>query len=115
MFDGAVVSGARHVLLDDFVGQGGTFANLRGHILSGGGIVDGAVALTGKAGSAEIALPAQTLRELRNKHADHESWWTAEFGFGFGALTESEALYLLRVDASTIRNRVAEARQDKGR
>jgi hypothetical protein len=32
IFDGEVVPGAEYVLLDDFVGQGGTLANLRGFI-----------------------------------------------------------------------------------
>lgn len=40
-FDGEVTPGTWYVLVDDFVGQGGTLANLRGHILSGGGRVDG--------------------------------------------------------------------------
>lgn len=32
-FDGAVEPGCEYILVDDFVGQGGTLANLRGHIL----------------------------------------------------------------------------------
>lgn len=43
LFDGEVVAGSRHLLVDDFVGQGGTLANLRGYILGKGGRVDGCV------------------------------------------------------------------------
>ncbi|MDM8548974.1 hypothetical protein QUF72_02805 [Desulfobacterales bacterium HSG2] len=38
-FDGPVISGERYVLADDFVGQGGTLANLRSHIIKDGGRV----------------------------------------------------------------------------
>jgi hypothetical protein len=50
------------------------------------------------------------------KHGDDlETWWRAEFGFGFDALTESEARYLLRAeDADTIRRRLAEAEHEGG-
>lgn len=112
LFDGEVSSG-RYVLVDDFVGQGGTLANLRGYILAKGGQVDGYVALTGQARSAKIALTRATLSALRSKHADLEPWWQSKFGFGFDSLTESEAAYLLRVDADTVRNRLSEAGQGR--
>jgi adenine/guanine phosphoribosyltransferase-like PRPP-binding protein len=41
--------------VDDFVGQGGTLANLIGFIKSLGGHVVGATALTGKPYSAKLA------------------------------------------------------------
>lgn len=109
LFDGSVASGARYVLVDDFVGQGGTLANLRGYIMKKGGAVDGFLSLTGQSRSAKIGLQPETLVELRNKHAILEAWWRNQFGFGFDSLTESEAIYLLRVDADTIRNRLAAA------
>lgn len=37
VFSGEVLSGAEYLLVDDFVGQGGTLANLRGYIESKGG------------------------------------------------------------------------------
>jgi len=109
-FSGRVEAGRSYVLIDDFVGQGGTLANLRGHVLAQGGRIAGYIALTGKARSAKIALALETLRALRATHADVEPWWNTEFGFGFDGLTQSEAEYLLRVDAGTIRRRIAEAR-----
>jgi hypothetical protein len=111
LFDGAVAAGKHYLLIDDFVGQGGTLANLRGHIVAKGGCVDACVAWTGQARSAKIALSQQALVKLRGKHADLDAWWKTQFGSGYECLTESEAGYLFRVDADTIRNRIAEARQ----
>lgn len=115
IFDGPVSPGAEYWLADDFVGQGGTFANLRGHIESNGGRVIGLTALTGRDYSAKLALSSETLAALRRKHGELETWWKRKFGFGFDALTESEARYLLRAeDADTIRDRLAEAAQASG-
>ncbi|MDP8983706.1 MAG: phosphoribosyltransferase [Pseudomonadota bacterium] len=47
-FFGEVISGQFYVVVDDFVGQGGTLANLIGFIHSRGGSVLGATVLTGK-------------------------------------------------------------------
>jgi hypothetical protein len=112
-FDGTIVPGAEYVLADDFVGMGGTLANLRGFIESHGGKVLAAVALTGKPHSARLKLSATQLEELRNKHGKElEHWWQARFAHAFDALTESEARYLARTeDADTIRNRIAAAEQ----
>ena len=41
-FTGEIVAGTDYVMVDDFVGQGGTLANLRGIIESAGGHVDNA-------------------------------------------------------------------------
>ena len=116
-FDGTVVPGASYVLVDDFVGMGGTLANLKGHLESHGGHVLAAVALTGKPHSAKLAVTPERLHELRAKHGhDLESWWQLKFGHAFDALTESEARYLARTaDAHTIRDRIAEAEQTRDR
>ncbi|MBL8314756.1 MAG: phosphoribosyltransferase [Rubrivivax sp.] len=112
LFDGDVVPGAAYWMVDDFIGQGGTLANFRGHIQAQGGQVIGAVSLTGKPFSAKLALSDKLLADLRNKHGELEHWWRDRFGFGFDALTESEARYLFRTaDADTIRNRIAAAAQ----
>ncbi len=115
LFDGAVKAGEAYLLMDDFIGQGGTLANMRSFIEARGGRVVGAVALTGKAYSSILALTDETLKTLRMKHGNIESWWREQFGFGFESLTESEARYLIRAeDADTIRNRLAEAKQKGG-
>jgi hypothetical protein len=112
-FDGSVVPGKRYVLVDDFVGQGGTLANLKGYIESEGGKVIAAVSLTGKPFSAKLALTQDNLSELRNKHGQElENWWKERFGHGFDRLTQSEARYLARTpDVDTIRNRIAASEQ----
>jgi hypothetical protein len=111
VFAGDVVVGRRYVLVDDFVGQGGTLANLRGHIIGSGGLVQGAVTLTGRPYSAKLALQSETLEALRKKHGQEiENWWIQRFGYGFSGLTESEARYLVRAEnADTIRTRLSEA------
>jgi transcriptional regulator with XRE-family HTH domain len=111
LFDGDIVAGAEYVLVDDFVGQGGTLANLRGFIESMGGRVLAAVTLTGKPHSAKLALEETQLEELRQKHGkEFEKWWKERFGYTFDCLTQSEARYLTRSpDAETIRNRIAAA------
>lgn len=112
-FAGAVVAGQDYVLVDDFVGMGGTLANLKGHIEHQGGRVLAAVCLTGKPHSAKLNLTPQRLQELRAKHGTElEEWWVGHFGHGFDALTESEARYLARTEAAdTIRNRIAACQQ----
>jgi len=111
IFDGEVVSGAEYVLVDDFVGQGGTLANLRGYIESKGGKVLAAVTLTGQSRSAKLALDKTKLEELRQKHGkEFEKWWQERFSYSFDCLTQSEARYLAdSPDAETIRNRIAAA------
>lgn len=113
MFDGAIDRGLDDILVDDFVGMGGTLANLRGHVEFHGGNVLGAIVLTGKPYSARLRLAPERLQELRNKHGDSlEIWWHDRFGHTFDALTESEARYLAKTpDADTIRTRIAQAEQ----
>ena len=108
-FAGAVQAGCEYVLVDDFVGMGGTLANLKGYIESEGGKVLAAVTLTGKPHSAKLALSPQRLQELRGKHGTElETWWIGRFAHAFDALTESQARYLARTETfDTIRNRIA--------
>ena len=113
MFEGEVERGGDYLLVDDFVGQGGTIANLKGFIEARGGTAVGCTTLTGKPWSAKLTPSADTLRKLREKHGGElESWWEDTFGYGFGFLTESEARYLARADSvELIRNRILAARQ----
>lgn len=111
-FEGAVTNGQDYVLVDDFVGMGGTLANLRGYIEAQGGKVIGAVTLTGKPYSAKLALDEAQLHELRKTHGTElETWWQKNYGHSFDCLTQSEARYLTRSpDVDTIRDRIAEAK-----
>lgn len=108
---GGDVGRREYFLVDDFIGQGGTLANLRGFVESKGGSVLGATVLTGKAYSAKLKLENETLHKLRLKHgSEFEEWWTFTFGYGFERLTESEARYLIRADnAHTISERIIAA------
>ena len=109
-FTGNVAPG-RYMVIDDFVGQGGTLANLIGYVHSQGGVVVGATVLTGKPYSATISSDIDALARLRNKHGQAlENWWKENFGFGFDCLTRSEARYLEKTaDADAIRDRIAQA------
>ncbi|MEO8124617.1 MAG: phosphoribosyltransferase, partial [Burkholderiales bacterium] len=100
LFAGTVVPGTSYLLLDDFVGQGGTLANLKGHIEAKGGKVVGAVVLTGQQRSARLAVSPEVLQDLRDKHGHIENWWRGRFGFGFDAFTESEARYVLNAESA---------------
>ena len=110
-FGGEIVVGAEYLLIDDFVGQGGTLANFRSHIELHGGRAVGAVVLTGKAFSAKIRLSSETLRQLRANHGTSlENWWIDRFGFDFSCITESEARYLTKsADAFVIRDKIVAA------
>ena len=111
IFVGEVQPGGQYLLVDDFVGQGGTLANLIGFIASHGGRVIGATVLTGKTYSAKLAPDDASIQALREKHGtDFEQWWQRQFGFGFECLTRSETRYLEKsTDAHTIRSRLVEA------
>lgn len=113
MFDGTIVKDRNYLLVDDFIGQGGTLANLRGYILNQGGRVIAATVLTGKSYSAKIGLEIETLQRLREKHGeDLENWWLGKFGHGLDCLTESEARYLEKIESfESIRHRIIEAEQ----
>lgn len=115
-FIGNVVAGRQYFLVDDFVGQGGTLANLIGYIHSKGGDVVGSTVLTGKPYSVKLAPDKAFIQALRNKHGQgFEDWWRQEFGFGFDCLTRSEARYLEKSpNADAIRDRLAAARFESG-
>lgn len=100
-------------MVDDFVGQGGTLANLRGFLMRNGGIVLGGTVLTGKAYSATLACDEKQIEWLRERHGTElESWWIDCFGFGYECLTRSEARYLLNTPtAERIRDRIASVRE----
>ena len=114
LFEGAVTTDRRYFLVDDFVGQGSTLANLRGHVVHHGGQVVGAACLTGRGDSSKLALLSQTLEALRKKYGPElEAWWREVCGHDFSCLTESEGQYLLRVEnADTVRTRLTEARPE---
>lgn len=107
LFAGSVTPNACCVMVDDFIGQGGTLANLRGHLIAQGVEVAGGVVLTGKPHSAKLSLSTLRLAALREHHEALEDDWQQHFGYRFDCLTESEARYLQNTqDAQLIRDRV---------
>ena len=110
-FDGSVSRHACYVLVDDFIGQGGTLANLRGFLLHNGAQVIGGTVLTGKPYSAILSNNEQQITQLREKHGPAlESWWINHFKFGYDCLTRSEARYLLNTPTvERIRDKIAQA------
>ena len=115
-FGGEVEHGRQYVMVDDFIGRGGTLANLRGWVEKKGGKVIGAVGLTGKPYSAKLKVSKEQLHELRQRHGrEFEKWWREHFGHPFDCLTQSEARYLARSpDVDTIRDRLAAAMREGG-
>ncbi len=110
VFDGPVQAGATYVLVDDTLTQGGTFAALASHINDGGGKVAAAVALTGKQYSAKLSPSPELLSQVRERFQSVEDQFRAATGYGFDALTESEARYLAKHDdAESVRARITEA------
>jgi hypothetical protein len=109
VFDGTADVRQPFLLVDDFVGQGATLANLRGHLMALGGRVVGFTSLAGKVVSGRLALRPESLAELRKVHGQVlENWWRQVFGFGFERLTESEARYLVvRTDVERVRAEIA--------
>lgn len=59
---GGNVKEREYFLVDDFIGQGGTLANLKGFVESQGAVAIGATVLTGKAYSAKLKLEDGTLQ-----------------------------------------------------
>ena len=110
VFDGPVQAGAAYVMVDDALTQGGTFAALASHIIDNGGTVSGVVALTGKQYSAKLAPSPELLSQVRERFQSVEDDFRAATGYGFDALTESEARYLAKHDnAQSVRDRIIEA------
>ncbi|GAB3404222.1 phosphoribosyltransferase [Massilia agilis] len=110
VFDGTVEPGRAYVLVDDFIRQGGTLANLRGHIMRQGGRVLGATVLTGNASSAVLRPGAALLRELRDKHGSLENWWEENFGYRFDCFTAVEAGFVAaHRDSDHVRARIEAA------
>lgn len=106
-FDGSVEPGRAYLLVDDTITQGGTFAALERHIRNGGAYVIGALALTGKHYSAQLALQHATLDKLRSKHGDLDQRFREQAGHGFAELTESEARFLASFKpAHAVRTRI---------
>lgn len=112
-FDGEVTPGARYVVVDDVSVLGSTLADLSSHIQAGGGEVVGAALLVNRSRSGILTPKKLQLREVTRRFGDAI---TELFDAAPEALTADEAAYLLNFrDASALRDRVASARERRGR
>ena len=99
-FDGPVRKNTSYLLVDDFVGQGGTLANFRGHFTRAGARVLGACVLTGKPYSAKLSLSETNFSLLGAKYGHTiDNLCRALFGFPADCLTESEARWLAKAES----------------
>lgn len=99
-FVGPVRRNSSYLLVDDFVGQGGTLANFRGHFTRAGARVLGACVLTGKPYSAKLSPSETNLSLIAAKYGhnlDNLCWDL--FGFSADCLTESEARWLAKAES----------------
>jgi adenine/guanine phosphoribosyltransferase-like PRPP-binding protein len=111
--DSSFFEGRSFYLVDDFVGHGGTFANLRGFVMANGGTVIGATALAGRDFSAKIALRHERLNEVRGRYGSQfETEWKSTLGFSFDGLTQSEGRFLAEKvkNVDEIRDRIFASR-----
>ena len=68
------------------------------------------VALTGKQYSAKLALNSELQSQVRERFQSIEDKFEVATGYGFDALTESEARYLAKHDnAQSVRDRIIAA------
>lgn len=71
--------------------------------------------MTGKQYSAKLALNPITLQQLRDKYGDIEHDFKAATGYGFAALTQSEARALANFrPAESVRDRILARGDEEG-
>lgn len=109
-FDGAVIKGARYVLVDDVTNMGGTLTELANFLLERGGLISAVVVLV-NAGRVKHFHPSRTIvKKLEGRYGNEI---TEIFGISPSALTANEANYLVGFKtADEIRNRLAKARKE---
>ncbi|MCL1864020.1 MAG: phosphoribosyltransferase [Defluviitaleaceae bacterium] len=96
VFRGAVKRGAKYVIVDDVITQGGTVVALRNYILSNGGKVVAVMALAYSIGSYHIAPTREKYVRLFLKFGS-SIFWMQDVGLisSFEEMTNSQARYLL--------------------
>jgi adenine/guanine phosphoribosyltransferase-like PRPP-binding protein len=113
-FIGKVTQGARYILLDDTLTQGGTVAALAEHLDKQGADVAAVVALAGKQYSCLLVPTQVTLERLRSQLGDMEDAFLQATSRQFDDLTESEARYLANFKPSSeVRQRIATALEQR--
>ncbi len=112
-FEGLVIPGKSHVLVDDVTTIGGTLAELANYIQIHGGIVSSVLVLA-NAGRLKNLIPSQSvIRKIQSRYG-----YEIEqiLGIHAAALTANEANYLIGFRTTDeIRNRLAKAREETDR
>ena len=100
-FAGDVNAGEHYLIVDDVFTSGGTFAQLRAHIIRGKGTFVGGMALAYANGDkVELDLPAakRQLNDLKRRFGNGIGpFWKREFGHDLECLTYGEAKRLLDI------------------
>lgn len=111
-FEGQVEPGRSYIVVDDTMTMGGTIAELRGYIMSQGGIVPGAAVMAARESAVNLAITQKMLDRIDQKHgAALNEFWQEEFGHGLDKLTQHEAGHLrAAVSLESIRDRITAAR-----
>jgi len=109
-FEGAVMNGARYVLVDDVTSMGGTLVELANFLQYSGGNVAAAIVLVNAGRIKSFQPTSKVICELERRYV-HEI--EEIFGIIPSALTANEANYLIGFrTADEIRNRLAKARKE---
>jgi hypoxanthine phosphoribosyltransferase len=109
-FEGAVIQGARYVLVDDVTNMGGTLVELANYLQSSGGLVVAVIVLVNAGRIKQFQPTRKVIRELEKRYL-HEI--EEIFGIIPSALTANEANYLIGFRTTDeIRNRLAKARKE---
>ena len=95
-FRGDVAPGAHYIIVDDVVTLGATFAALRSHIVSNGGIICAVAALAHKDGvNQPFPILAPTIDDLRDLYGDGLfEEWKETIGHDVQKLTQPEGSFL---------------------
>ena len=103
------------VLFDFNITQGGTVNELRNYIENNGGRVVDVFSLTASQGSTILKPSEKQLDELRKRYGEElgQLLEDGDIAADPGAITASEAAYILKLSLDTFRSRVAEARQER--
>ena len=110
-FTGEVQAGKRYVLVDDVTTMGSTLADLAGYVRAQKGEVAGSVLLANASRSGIMEPSVKTIKELEARHANQIS---KLFSIEPGALTRSEAEYLIGFRTTDeLRGRVIKAGQTR--
>lgn len=102
-FDGPIRSGMAYVLIDGHVTLGGTFADLATFIVTQGGTVIAATALTSARATARLPLDPARLHQLRGRFGKMEQDFSGRIGYDFAGLKNGQAFILLRQPALEFR------------